>query len=64
VTHVAIGLVVLSTTCAALVLASLVLPGARSVDAAFVTGTAAALVLSSALLWYVRRARLSHAPVR
>ncbi|MBI5285343.1 MAG: hypothetical protein HY874_09640 [Chloroflexi bacterium] len=56
--HLAIGLVVLSFTCAALALAALLIPGAPTVDSVFVTGTCAAMISSGVLLWYVRRARL------
>ncbi|MDP9236366.1 MAG: hypothetical protein M3P30_03040 [Chloroflexota bacterium] len=56
--HVAVALVVLSLTCAVLVLASLLVPAAPNVDVVFVTGTCAELILSGVLLWYVRRARL------
>jgi len=58
VIHVAAGLLILAMTCVVLVLVSLVVPGAPEVDGFFVTGTCAALVTSSAFLWYVRKARL------
>ncbi len=56
--HIAIGLLILSATCVALVVASLVVPDARAVDGLFVTGTCVSMVTSSALFWYVRRHRL------
>lgn len=55
--HLAVGLVVLSLTCAALVLASESIPSAPGVDGVFVTGTCAALVPSGVVLWYVQRTR-------